>query len=194
MAATVRWTIVLYSSRFLKTRKMNCILTALFYYSFYTHTFTHMYAHSWANSYSYSGTHHSAKFLADHRPPCNLAIKRGSLEFIGLLPWFRWTKAGGGWGDVDRKREEDGQSHTAFYAGAQINNATTATTMRIFMHIFLWSVQFFRTRETERGNTIFQTVTAPLLTLQTRFRLAGGFCKRTEVQRHELTPRKVLTG
>ena len=152
-----------------------------------------MYAHSWANSYSYSGTHHSAKFLADHRPPCNLAIERGSLEFIGLLPWFTRTKAGGRLVDVDRKREEDGQSHTAVYAGGQINNATTATPMPIFMHTFLWPVQFFRTRETERGNTKFQTAAAPLLTLQTRFRLAGGFCKRTEVQRHELTPRNALT-
>ena len=29
---------------------------------------------------------------------------------------------GGGWGEVDRKREEDENSHTAFYAGAQIKH------------------------------------------------------------------------
>ena len=169
MAAAVHLATVLYSSRFHKTQKINY---CLFYYNeekrkiyifiLYTYIHTHVRTFLSKLSYSYSGTQHSAKFLADHRPPCNLAIKLGSLEFIGLLPWFTWTKARGVAGGKLTGKEKRMRTVTQHSMQAfRLNTTTIATTMRIFMHIFLWSVQFFRTRETKRGNTIFQTVTAP---------------------------------
>lgn len=47
------------------------------------------------------------------------------------------NKGRGEAGGKSTGKEKRMREVTAFYAGTQINNATIATTMRIFMHIFL---------------------------------------------------------
>lgn len=56
-------------------------------------------------AHSYSGNRSSAKFLADHRPPCNPEMRLGVRELTGLSPWPRW-------GSVEGRREEEGGPHS----------------------------------------------------------------------------------
>ena len=78
---------------------------------FYTHTYIHTHIHTLLNKlfYSYSGTRHSAKFLAGHRPPYNPVIRPAEMEFIGLFSWFTRPR----WGKADRVREGGGESHNS---------------------------------------------------------------------------------
>ena len=103
-------------------------------------------------------------------------------------------RRGGGWGEVDRKREEDEKSRAAFYAGAQIKHRHNSyNNENLYACISVISTVLQNKRDKKREYNSPNSY-SPMLTLQTRFRLAGGFCKRTEVQRHKSTPRILLTG
>lgn len=62
------------------------------------------------------------------------------------------NKGRGGWGKSTGKEKRDERSHTAFYAGTQINNATIATTMRIFIYIFVIGTVLQNKRDKKRDN------------------------------------------